>query len=235
MVKQHSLFSNWRKLTTAVALCVIFIGCSDNSLQEAALKSAALVGSASCDAELLEQPTGNVFALNIEGAKITSDYTQEQITSVCALAFYNELSEKQRTGNCFVRVNISQEKATPLQATYTCEELTIADRCIDNAVTFFRWDPSKGLDSVRLAVDPTFFPDTILYQMGQRMAAQDSAQFEGVRTEILGFRQDSIADFPVLVMNAKVVRNEKTQLYDVYSRYSSQQLLFVAAQLNKAK
>jgi hypothetical protein len=36
-------------------------------------------------------------------------------------------------------------------------------------------------------------------------------------------------------MNAKVVRNEKTQFYDVYSRYSSQQLLFVAAQLNKAK
>ena len=235
MVKQHSLFSSLRKLTTAVALCVIFIGCSDNSLQEAALKSAALVGSATCDAELLEQPTGNVFALNIEGAKITSDYTPEQITSVCALAFYNELSEKQRGGNCFVRVNISQEGAAPLQATYTCEELTIADRCIDNAVTFFRWNPSNGLDSVRHAVDPTFFPDTILYQMGQRMAAQDSSQFGNIRTEILGFRKDSIADFPVLVLKAKVVRNEKTQLYDAYTRYSSQQLLFVAAQLNKAK
>ena len=235
MVKQQALLTHWRNLTMAVALCLFFIGCSDHSLQEAALKSAALVGSADCKAELLEQSTGNVYALNIEGAKIMADFTEEQITSVCALAFYNELSENQRSGNCFVRVNITQDRGTPLQATYTCEELTIADRCIDNVVTFFRWNPSTGLDSVRPAVDPTFFPDTILYQMGQRMAAQDSAQFDNMRTEILGFRKDSIADFPVLVLKAKVVRNEKTQLYDAYTRYSSQQLLFVAAQLNKAK
>jgi hypothetical protein len=235
MVKQHSILSNLKNLTQVLALCLIFIGCSDKSLSDAALKSAALVGSVSADAELLKQATGNVFVLNIMDAKIMSDFTPEQITSVCALAFYNELSEEQRTGNCFVRVNISQEKEADLKATFTCEELTIADRCIDNAVTFFRWDPSDGLDSVRPAVDPTFFPDTILYQMGQRMAVQDSAQSTDIRTEILGFRKDSIADFPVLVLNAKVFRNEKAQMYDVYSRYSSQQLLFVAAELTKAK
>jgi hypothetical protein len=235
MVKQHSAIYHLRNLTTLVALSLIFIGCSDSSLQEAALKSASLVGSVSGNAELLQQSTGNVFALNIEGAKIKPDFKPEQITSVCALAFYNELREDQRNGNCFVKVNIAQMEGEPLQATYTCEELTIADRCIDNLSTYFRWHPSKGLDSIRPAVDPTFFPDSILEFMGQRIPAQDSADYDGIRTEIVGFRPDSVADIPVLVLNTKVVKKEQTQLYDVYARYSSQQLLFVAAKLGKTK
>jgi hypothetical protein len=211
------------------------MGCAGDALREPALKSAALVGSANAEAELLKQSTGNVFSLKIEGAKILPEFTQEQITSVCALVFYNELREDQRNDNCFVKVDVVQEHGTPFQGTYTGEELTIADRCIDNASSYFRWHPSKGLDSIRMVVDPTFFPDSILEFMSQRIPSQDSADYQGIRTELVGFRSDSIADIPVIVLNTKVVKKEQTQLYDVYARYSSQQLLFVAAKLGKAK
>jgi hypothetical protein len=235
MVKQHPNFSDLCSFAQALLLCMIFIGCDGNSLREPALRSAALVGSSHAEAELLKQSTGNVFLLKIDGAKILPEFTHEQITSVCALAFYNELREDQRNGNCFVKVDIAQQQGAALQATYTCEELTIADRCIDNASSYFRWHPSKGLDSIRMVVDPTFFPDSILEFMGRRIPTQDSVDYDGIRTELVGFRSDSIADIPVLVLSTKVVKKEQTQLYDVYARYSSQQLLFVAAKLGKAK
>jgi hypothetical protein len=235
MVKEQSLFSNLSSYAQAFLICILFMSCSGDSFREPALKSAALVGSSNAQAELLKQATGNVFSLKIEGAKILPEFTHEQITSVCALAFYNELHQDQREGNCYVQVEIAQEHGTPLKATYTCEELTIADRCIDNASSYFKWHPSNGLDSIRMVVDPTFFPDSILEFMGQRIPSQDSADYQGIRTELVGFRADSVANIPVLVLNTKVVKKEQTQLYDVYARYSSQQLLFVAAKLGKAK
>jgi hypothetical protein len=213
-------------------LSLLLMGCGDQSLQAPAMKAAALVGTASAKAELLEKSTGNVFSLSIAGAKIAADFTPDQITSVCALAFYNELNEHQRSGNCFVQVNITPEKGKPLQATYTCEELTTADRCIDQAATFFRWHPSMGLDSIRPVVDPLFFPDSLIEKIGQSILAQDSADNGWIRTEIMGFRQDTVANIPVLVLNAKAVRKQKAQWYEAYARYSNQQLLFVAAKLD---
>ncbi|MFN5621942.1 MAG: hypothetical protein ACK478_11620 [Flavobacteriales bacterium] len=232
MVKLGTFFN---RINLAIALipCCLLIGCKDNSLSAPALKTAALVGSADASAELLEESTGNVFALTINGAKISTDFTPEQITSVCALAFYNELTDNQRSENCFVRVSISPEKGKPVQATYTCEELTIADRCIDHASEFFRWHPAMGLDSIRPAVDPLFFPDSLLEQIGQSILTQDSADNAWLRTEIMGFRQDTVANIPVLVLNAKAVRKQKAQWYDAYARYSNQQLLFVAARMEQ--
>ena len=228
-------FSKLSCLANALILCLVFIGCNGDSLREPAMKSAALVGSVKAKAELLEQPTGNVFSLSIEDASIMPDFTPEQITSVCALAFFNELNEGQRSGNCFVRVNISQEKEAPLQATYTCEELTIADRCIENAATFLSWHPSMGLDSIRPAIDASFFPDSSLEYIGQSILAQDTADNAWIRTEIMGFRQDTVAKIPVLVLNAKSIRKQQTQWYDVFARYSKQQLIFVSAKLGKTK
>jgi hypothetical protein len=216
-----------------VLVSVSLISCEDQKLQASAMKAASLVGSSDAAAELLEESTGNVFSLSIEEAKISADFTPEQITSVCALAFYNELNEKQRSGNCFVRVSITQEKGKPLNATYTCEELTIADRCIDQAATFFRWHPSMGLDSLRPAVDPLFFPDSLIEKIGWSILAQDSADNAWIRTEIMGFHQDTVANIPVMVLNAKAVRKQKAQWYEAYARYSNQQLIFVAAKLKK--
>lgn len=232
MVKLGTFFNRINLAAVLIPSCLL-IGCNDNSLREPALKTAALVGSADASAELLEEATGNVFALTINGAKISSDFTSEQITSVCALAFYNELTDHQRTENCFVRVNIIAEKGKPVQATYTCEELTVADRCIDHASEFFRWHPAMGLDSIRPVVDPLFFPDSLLEQIGQSILAQDSADNVWIRTEIMGFRQDTVANIPVLVLNAKAVRKQKAQWYDAYARYSNQQLLFVAARMGQ--
>ncbi len=228
-------FSKLNSLANALVLCLVFIGCGGDSLREPSMKSAALVGSVKAKAELLEQTTGNVFSLSIEDASIMPDFTPEQITSVCALAFFNELSESQRSGNCFVRVSISQKKEVPLQATYSCEELTIADRCIENAATFLSWHPSKGLDSIRPAIDASFFPDSTLDFIGQSILAQDSADNAWIRTEIMGFRLDTVAKIPVLVLNAKSIRKQQSQWYDVFARYSNQQLIFVSAKLSKTK
>jgi hypothetical protein len=219
----------------AVILCLTFAGCTGDSLREPAMKAASLVGSAKVKAELLDQPTGPVYSLSIEEAMIMPDFTNEQITSVCALAFFNELSEQQRNANCFVRVNISQDGEAPLQATYTSEELTTADRCIENAATFLSWHPSKGIDSIRPAIDASFFPDSSLEFIGQSILAQDTADNRWMRTEIMGFRQDTIAKIPVLVLNAKSIRKQQTQWYDVYARYATQQLIFVSAKLGKTK
>jgi len=227
-------FSKLSSAVNALILCLVFIGCSGDNLREPAMKSAALVGSVKAKAELLEQPTGNVFSLSIEEARIMPDFTSEQITSVCALAFFNELSEDQRSG-CFVRVSISQNKEAPVQATYTCEELTIADRCIENASTFLSWHPSMGLDSIRPAIDASFFPDSTLEYIGQSILSQDTADNAWIRTEIMGFRQDTVAKIPVLVLNAKSIRKQQTQWYDVFARYSNQQLIFVSAKLDKTK
>jgi hypothetical protein len=229
MVKERGPFCRTIGWLPISILCVMLAGCGDNALHESALKSASLVGSADASAELLEESTGNVFSLSIEEAKISSDFTPEQITSVCALAFYNELQENQRSGTCFVRVNIAPAKGEQLRATYTCEELAAADRCIEQASTFFRWHPAMGLDSIRQAVDPVFFPDSLLDKIGQSILAQDSADNAWIRTEILGFRRDTVANIPVLVLNAKAVRKQKSQWYDAYARYANQQILFVAA------
>jgi hypothetical protein len=228
-------FSKLSSLFQALILCLVFIGCSGDSLREPAMKSAALVGSVKAKAELLEQPTGNVFSLSIEDASIMPEFTPEQITSVCALAFFNELSEDQRNDDCFVRVNISQNKEASLQATYTCEELKVADRCIENAATFLRWHPSMGLDSIRPAIDTTYFSDESLDFIGRSILAQDTADNRWIRSEIMGFRHDTIANIPVLVLNAKSIRKQHTQLYDVFARYSNQQLIFVSAKLGKTK
>lgn len=233
MVTRQQLYINGRGYLLLIFICISLLSCEDRSLQSSALKAASLVGSADASAELLEESTGNVFSLSIEKAKISADFTAEQITSVCALAFFNELNENQRSGNCFVRVNITPEKGESVKATYTCEELTIADRCIDQAATFFRWHPSMGLDSIRPAVDPLFFPDTLIEKIGQSILVQDSADNAWMRTEIMGFRQDTVANIHVLVLNAKTVRKQKAQWYDAYARYSSQQLLFVAAKLEE--
>jgi hypothetical protein len=232
MVTVQQFYSKGIGYLMVVLLSASLTSCDDRSLQEPAMKAAALVGSADANAKLLEESTGNVFSLSIEGAKIATDFTPEQITSVCALAFYNELNEKQRSGNCFVRVSITQEMGKPLNATYTCEELTIADRCIDQAATFFRWHPSMGLDSIRPAVDPLFFPDSLIGYIGQSILAQDSADNAWIRTEIMGFHQDTVANIPVMVLNAKAVRKQKAQWYEAFARYSNQQLIFVAAKLD---
>jgi hypothetical protein len=224
---------NWNKLVTALLSTLLLMGCSQDALHEPAMKTAALVGATDASAELLEESTGNVFSLEIGGAKISSVFTPEQITSVCALAFFNELGQKEHAENCFVRVNITPQNGKPLIATYSCKELTIADRCIDHASEFFRWHPAMGLDSIRPAVDPLFFPDSLLEQIGQSILVQDSADNAWIRTEIMGFRQDTVANIPVLVLNAKSVRKQKAQWYDAYARYSNQQLLFVAARLEE--
>lgn len=227
--------SKLKSLLRALILCLAITGCAGDSLREPAMKAAALVGSAKAKAELLDQPTGPVYSLMIEEAMIMPDFTNEQITSVCALAFFNELGEQQRNSNCFVRVNISQDGEAPLQATYTSEELTTADRCIENAATFLSWHPSMGIDSIRPAIDASFFPDSSLEFIGQSILAQDTADNRWMRTEIMGFRHDTIAKIPVLVLNAKSIRKQQTQWYDVYARYSTQQLIFVSAKLGKTK
>jgi hypothetical protein len=129
-------------------------------------------------------------------------------------------------------LNIAPEKGKPLQATFTCEELTTADRCIDQAATFFRWHPSMGIDSLRPAVDPLFFPDSLIEKIGWSILAQDSADNAWIRTEIMGFHQDTVANIPVMVLNAKAVRKQKATWYEAFARYSNQQLIFVAAKLD---
>lgn len=229
MVNERASLWKTGRLLQVSLLCMMMAGCADDALREPALKTASLVGSADATAELLEESTGNVFSLQINGAKISSDFTAEQITSVCALAFYNELAENQRGGTCFVRVNVVPAVGKPMQATYTCEELVAADRCIDQASTFFRWHPSMGLDSIRSAVDPVFFPDSLLEKIGQSILAQDTADNAWIRTEIMGFRRDTVANIPVLVLNAKSVRKQNAQWYDAYARYANRKILFVAA------
>jgi hypothetical protein len=62
--------------------------------------------------------------------------------------------------------------------------------------------------------------------------AQDSADNAWIRTEIMGFHQDTVANIPVMVLNAKAVRKQKATWYEAFARYSNQQLIFVAAKLD---
>jgi hypothetical protein len=48
----------------------------------------------------------------------------------------------------------------------------------------------------------------------------------------MGFHQDTVANIPVMVLNAKAVRKQKAQWYEAFARYSNQQLIFVAAKLD---
>jgi hypothetical protein len=233
MVIDKTTGITFRGVATIWVLCFFVLGCSLRSYKDPALKTAALVGSSNAGAELLKQSTGNVFSLQIEEAKIVPDFTHDQITSVCALAFFNELSEDDRSNPCFVRVNIAQENGENLQATYSGEELKIADRCIENAAAFLRWHPSMGIDSIRTAVDSLFFPDTSLELMGNNILAQDSADNSWTRTEFMGFRQDTLAQIPVMVLHAKDIRKQNTQWYELFARYSTQQIIFVSANLKK--
>jgi hypothetical protein len=48
----------------------------------------------------------------------------------------------------------------------------------------------------------------------------------------MGFHQDTVANIPVMVLNAKAVRKQKATWYEAFARYSNQQLIFVAAKLD---
>lgn len=217
-------------------VCAIALlqSCANPELQHAADTAAALLGANAADVSVLDESTGRVYELHVGDANVSREFSESDITSVSALAFYNALPQQERIESSFIRVMMNV-RGKMVSATYSDQELQIADKCIDNTSAFFKWNPAQGLDSIRMVVDEVFFPDSLLLKIGESITQQEASDNGWMRTEILGFKQDTVASIPVMVINANAVRKQSQQRYDVYARNSDQRLLFVAQQVSDTK
>jgi len=215
-------------------MIVILQSCTNPELQHAADTASALLGASAADVSVIDESTGRVYELHVGDANVSREFAESDITSVSALAFYNALPQQERVESSFIRVKMNV-RGKFVSATYSDQELQLADKCIDNTSAFFKWNPAQGLDYIRMVVDEVFFPDSLLLKIGESITQQEASDNAWLRTEILGFRQDTVSKMPVIVINANVVRKQSQQRYDVYARNMDQRILFVAQQLKETK
>jgi len=220
----HSVIIFW-----FVLVVLLIQSCANPELQQAATNAAMLVGAGGVHVDVLDEGTGRVYVVQFGDANVSREFSESDITSVSALAFFNALPVKDREEHCFIRVQMNV-RGKLISATYADEELQAADKCIDNASAFFKWNPAQGLDSIRIVIDEVFFPDSLINKIGESIIQQEAADNGWQRTEILGFKMDTVASIPVLVINANTVRKHSAQRYEVYIRQTNQRILFVAQQ-----
>jgi hypothetical protein len=213
-------------------LLLLLQSCASTELQQAADTAATLLGAKDADVAVLDESTGRVYEVQFGDVNISREFSESDITSVSALAFYNALPAKERETKCYIRMQVNV-RGKLIMATYADAELQVADKCIDNASAFFKWNPNQGLDSIRVVVDELFFPDSLLMKIGESVLEQEAVDNAWQRTEILGFKLDTVASIPVMVINANAVRKQSGQRYDVYARNTDQRILFVAQQEKK--
>ena len=216
----------YSKIGVAITLCSMFFmaSCIDPRLNEAGARVAGMVGSTEFDARHKSESTGSVYELSVSDASWNGRFSNEDVLSTCALAFFNQIAGSESTG--FIRI-ILEGKSKSVQQTFTFAELQQADRCIDRVNSFFNWKPELGMDSIRLHVDPIFFPDSLLHKIGGSVREQDSLDNQFVRAELIGFETDTVANLPVLTIKVKAIRKQSQQRYDAFIGAKSEKVLLV--------
>jgi hypothetical protein len=212
------------KVLFRIAVILCLIGCSDPKWKEAGTRVASMVGSSEFEVNRTSESTGSVYELSISEASWNKGYTDADVLSACALAFYNQIAPSEPVG--FVRVVVAG-RTKSVQQTYSFEELQQADRCIDRVNSFFKWKPEQGFDSVRMHIDPLFFPDSLLVKIGESVRQQDSLNNQFMHAEFIGFESDTVANLPVLTVKVKAIRKQSKQRYDAFVGMKNEKVLLV--------
>jgi len=207
-----------------VVISFFFHACVDPKLKEAGAFAAGIAGGSEFEVKRRSESTGNVYELTVEDAAWNKNFDNDDVLSVCALAFYNRLDKPET--NSYVRLILHAERGV-VQETYTAAELQRADRCIDRVSSFFKWKPALGIDSLKPFIDPLFFPDSLIQKIGESVHLQDSVGNNFVRAEVIGFESDTVAGLSVLTVKVNAIRKQSRQRYDAFVGLKSEQILLV--------
>ena len=213
-----------------LALSLFLSACVDPALKAAGAFAANIAGGSEFDVQQSSESTGDVYELTVHDASWDKRFQDEEVLSVCALAFYNHLDKPQQ--NCYVRLIFHVGDDRVVKQTYSSTELQRADRCIDRVSSFFKWKPSMGIDSLKPFIDPIFFPDSLIEKIGKSVQLQDSLGNSFVRAELIGFEADTVANLPVITVKVNAVRMQNRQRYDAFVGLKSEQLLLVVSAEN---
>jgi hypothetical protein len=212
-----------------LGLLTLLTGCINPEIRDAAAFASQLVGAHTYEVDVHEQATGNVYRLQISDASWNKQFNKEDIVSVCALAFYNHLPNTSDVG--YVSVAIDSNLGE-IQKTFSSSELQQAYKSIDRVTSFFRWHPKAGIDSLRPLVNPLFFPDSLIDKIAQSVLQQDSLDNGFVKTEMIGFELDTVAQLPVVIVKLSAVRKQSRQRYDAFVGAMDERLLLVVPAKN---
>lgn len=214
-----------RTCIQCMLICLMFtLGCTNSELKHAGTFAARLVQSEDVEVDVREESAGRIYSLYVKNARRATAFTNEDILSTCALAFFNQLPEPDKAA--FVQVAIEVDSGV-VRNTFTSAELRLADRCIDRVTDFFKWHPRMGIDSLRPIVDSQFFPDSLIEKMGASILLQDSLDNAFVRSEFFGFEADTVANVAVLTLKVAATRKKTSQRYDAFVGMKSERLLLV--------
>jgi hypothetical protein len=198
-------------------------------IRDAAAFASQMVGTQDFEVDVQQQATGNVYRLQISDATWGEQFNEEDVVSVCALAFYNHLPNASDVG--YVSVAIAGNVGE-IQKTFSSGELQQADKSIDRVTSFFRWHPKSGIDSLRPLVNPLFFPDSLIGKIAQSVLQQDSLDNAFVKTETMGFEMDTVAQLPVVIVKLTAIRKQSRQRYDAFVGVKDERLLLVVPAKN---
>ncbi|MFM7725412.1 MAG: hypothetical protein ACKO7B_01820 [Flavobacteriales bacterium] len=203
---------------------VALTGCGDPKLNYAGEFAAGLIQSQEFNVDVSQESGAKVYELKVKNAQWDTHFSNDDILSTCALAFYNQLPKTEQPE--YVRLVVEKD-ANMLRRTFSNEELQLADRCIDKVTDFFEWHPRMGIDSLRPLVDPQFFPDSLIVKMSESILTQDSLDNSFTRADFIGFDSDTLANIPVLTIKMMALRNQSRQRYDAFVGMKSERVLLV--------
>ena len=206
------------------ALC-ISVGCGNRQGYEAATTAAQLVSAGDVEVDRLDEATGVVYDVQLLEARWNNSFSDDDVLSTCALAFFNNLSTQESPD--YVRMQIRRGKKT-IQRTFSSSELMLADQAIDRVIDFFEWHPRMGMDSLRPMIDPLFFPDSLIEKIGQSVLQQDTIDNALKHTEVVGFESDTVGGIPVVNVKVNAVRKQTRMRYDAFVRVPQLLVLLVA-------
>jgi hypothetical protein len=219
------MLNRWLYVFCSSAFAAIFfISCMDPSLREAGAFAAQIMGAKDFEVVKKDAFSGSVYELTADDAAWNLKYSQSDVMSVGALAFFNQINDN--SPKWYVRLVVKTQQGVYRQ-TYGSDELKQADRCIDKVSSFFKWKPQVGMDSLRPLVDPVFFPDSLLLKIAESVKQQESLDNSFMRSELVGFESDTVAGIPVLTVKMNAIRKQNRQRYDAFVELKNERLLLV--------
>lgn len=213
-----------RRLFSVMVISFLLMACNDPMLEDAGAFSSRIMGGTDFDVEKTTSADAPIYLLTVKGAAWKSNYSDSDVLSVGALAFFNRIEEN--SDKFYVRLIVNTQKDV-LRQTYASDELQLADRCVDKVTSFFKWKPSMGIDSLRPLVDPLFFPDSLIDKIGASVKQQDALDNGFLRAELIGFETDTVADIPVITIKVDAIRKNSRQRYDAFVGSRSERVLLV--------
>jgi hypothetical protein len=213
-----------QRLLFVITFTVLLASCKDPMLQEAGDFSTRIMGGTDFDVDKTSSASGPIYLLTVEGASWNAKFTDEDVLSAGALAFFNRIQES--SDKWYVRLMVNTQTDV-FRRTYANDELRLADSCVDKVSSFFNWKPSMGIDSLRPLIDPLFFPDSLISKIGASVQEQDARDNSFVRSDLVGFDADTIAGIPVIMVKVDAIRKNSRQRYDAFVGAKTQRVLLV--------